>query len=352
MPKKRVLICGSTGSIGSQALAVISAFPELYRVVFLSAGQNLARFREQLKIFQPVAAAIADTRVIPELQQDFPGIRFYKADEQAQVITSLKGEFLLLAVTGEQGIPLARAGLHSGKHLLLATKEVIVAAGEEIVTLAAAQKREIRPIDSEHSAIWQALRSGSLKEIRKIWLTCSGGPFLDAQAWPLSRLKMVTPAEAVRHPNWSMGKKISVDSATLMNKALEVIEAVYLFGVSPEQVEVVIHPQSALHSAVEFIDGSIIGQIGTADMRTPIAYALSAPVRHPLPFPAFDFFGQNWGFQKVDNERFPSIDLAQKALRLHRCAAFNRANEQAVADFLAGKCGFLEIFERVKASLN
>lgn len=352
MKRQRVIICGSTGSIGTQTLDILRQFPDRFDIVALSVGSNISLLIEQIHEFKPEAVSIQNKTEILGLQNKFPSLKVFHAADQEQMIKEIDADLLLLAVCGEYGIPLARAALASEKHLLIATKEVIVAAGEEIVMLAEKYQRDIRPIDSEHSAIWQCLRTGKQSEVRKIWLTCSGGPFLDPQKWTTERLKSVTPAEAVAHPNWSMGKKISVDSATLMNKALEVIEAIHLFQLSPDKVEVVIHPQSALHSAVEFNDGSVIGQIGTADMRTAIAYALFYPERPVLPYPKFSFFGKHWDFAEVDTSRFPSIEFAKQAYHQGRCAEFNRANEKAVADFLSGSIGFLEIFERVEAALS
>lgn len=267
--------------------------------------------------------------------------------DQVDLIRNTEADIVVMAVVGEQGIPLVKAALESGKDVALATKEVIVAAGKEVTTLAQKCGQQILPVDSEHSAIWQCLRAGNADEVAKIWLTCSGGPFCDSKKWPTKELQNITPKQAIKHPKWEMGQKISVDSATLMNKALELIETVYLFGIPHEKIEVVIHPESHLHSAVEFVDGSIVGQFGTPDMRTAISYALTHPKRAQLDFPKLSLFNKNWSFSSVDFTRFPSIGYARKALQTGREAGLNRANEQAVQDFLDNKISFLDIFARV-----
>ena len=343
MPK-RLIICGSTGSIGTQTLEVVRALPAEFEVCALTAGQNMVLLQEQLAEFQPQAFSLAAEVVIQSSAERY--------STQERLVCELEADLVVMAVTGEQAIPLVVAALESGKDVALASKEVIVADGERIMALARQCGRQILPIDSEHSAIWQCLRAGKQHEVRRLWLTCSGGPFHDADAWPRERLAGVTPTEAVAHPNWSMGSKISVDSATLMNKALELIEAVHLFTIPPEQIEVVIHPQSHLHSAVEFCDGSIIAQCGTPDMRTAISYALTHPQRAELPFPKFSFFETTWDFASVDSTRFPSLQYARRALQLGCTAEFNQANEAAVAAFLAGEIGFLDIFDRVATTLE
>lgn len=332
--KKKILLLGATGSIGRQALEVIKLFPKLFSVVGLSAKNNAALLAQQA--------------------QEFSVSKTY-LDEKSLIKAVLETDFDILvnALCGEVGVAPTIAACKRGKIIALANKEALVSAGEQIIKLAHKHKAEIRPIDSEHSAIWQALRAGAQKEVQKIILTCSGGPFRDGAIWPLAKLKKATPAQALTHPVWQMGQKISVDSATLMNKALELIEAVRLFDIPPEKIEVVIHPQSVVHSAVEFCDGSVVAQMGMPDMRTAIALALSAPARLPLPFPRFSFFDQKLTFEKVDAKRFPSIEFARRALAKGEkaCAALNRANEEAVADFLAEKITLGEIFERVKKTL-
>lgn len=353
MKKTRLLLFGSTGSIGLQTLEVIRLFPEKFEIVGLTVKSSISELEKQVREFGVKSVSILDEKAAEEFSQRNTGIIVFSGEESLeQMVEETGADLVVMALVGEIGISPTKKAIEKGIDIALATKEVLVAEGEEIMHLAREKNVEIRPIDSEHSAIWQCLRGRKRSEVAKIWLTCSGGPFRDAVKWPIERLKSVTPEEAIAHPNWDMGKKISVDSATLMNKALELIEAVQLFNLSPNQIEVVVHPQSHLHSAVEFRDGSIIGQIGTPDMRIPIAHALFAPENPPLPFPKFDFFGQQWNFEKVDTERFPSLELAREAIQKNKCAPFNKANEKAVADFLGEDIGFLDIFERVRESLK
>lgn len=327
---------------------MIKSLPTAFSVVGLTAGTDIETLTQQITEFTPAAVYLNTKSERNRLQQEPTRHGFTVFDDQTDLIRQTAADLVVVAVVGEQGIPLVTAALESGKDVALATKEVIVAAGEMVTKIARTHGRQILPLDSEHSAIWQCLRAGNKKEVAKIWLTCSGGPFRDADKWPLTKLQQATVADALKHPNWSMGQKISIDSATLMNKALELIEAVYLFDLRPEQIEVVIHPESKLHSAVEFCDGSIIAQVGTPDMRTPIAYALGYPERPALPFPKFSFFEEKWSFTRVDEARFPSIGFAKKALQQHKEAELNRANEHAVADYLAHKISFGEIFTRLK----
>ncbi len=317
--------------------------PDTFSVCGLTAGQGGDIFTAQVKEFEPQVIYLADENAQRELQ-----MKNYKIHkDQVDLIRNTEADIVVMAVVGEQGIPLVKAALESGKDVALATKEVIVAAGKEVTTLAQKCGQQILPVDSEHSAIWQCLRAGNADEVAKIWLTCSGGPFCDSKKWPTKELQNITPKQAIKHPKWEMGQKISVDSATLMNKALELIETVYLFGIPHEKIEVVIHPESHLHSAVEFVDGSIVGQFGTPDMRTAISYALTHPKRAQLDFPKLSLFNKNWSFSSVDFTRFPSIGYARKALQTGREAGLNRANEQAVQDFLDNKISFLDIFARV-----
>lgn len=343
--KIKVLLLGATGSIGTQACEVLREFPEQFSLVGISANTNAKDLFSLQKEFSCEKSALVSP---PEKNMAQNSI-FVGEEGLFQLVQETESDVAILAISGSLSPRLAKEILKSGKHLLLASKEALVEEGEEILHLAKHYHREIRPIDSEHSALWQCLRAGEQKEVSRLFLTCSGGPFLDAQKWPQSSFSSLTPQEAIAHPNWSMGQKISVDSATLMNKALELIEAVYLFDIPPEKIEVVIHPQSFLHSAVEFCDGSIIGQMGTPDMRIPIAHALFSPNHAPLPFPKASFFGKTLTFDTVDEERFPSILFAREALKRKRCREMNQANEKAVTEFLSGKITFSEIFDRVRS---
>lgn len=375
--KKRLLILGSTGSIGTQTLEVVRLFPEKFEVVGISAHSNTKLLLKQVEEFGVKNVCVTgDEKTSPNSL--FKGGESYFSGKKGIVdmIHKTNADIAVLAISGGDSVAIAKAILESGKDLALASKEALVCAGEEIMNLVEKTGKKILPIDSEHSAIWQCLRGRGYFDnsqssvldssdfskrfwasqndniVEKIWLTCSGGPFLDAEKWPLEKLKNVTPEQALQHPNWDMGKKISIDSATLMNKALEFIEAVYLFNISPEKIEVVVHKESLVHSAVEFVDGSIIAQMGTPDMRIPIAHALFYPEISPLPFPKFSFFNKNFSFQDVDETRFPSLQFAKKALKKNKCAEMNAANEKAVHNFLNGKIGFLDIFEEVKTSIS
>lgn len=329
---KKVLILGSTGSIGTQTLEVIKSFPQFFSVAGLSANKNEELLKQQAKEFK-----------VDNIHIGEKGLSTFVAKTEYDIVVN--------ALCGEIGISPTVKAIWKRRPIALANKETLVAAGKRIMEEAKGFGVEIRPVDSEHSAIWQALQAGKRQDLKKIILTCSGGPFRN---WSLEQMKNATAEDALKHPSWEMGKKISIDSATLMNKALEVIEAVRLFDLKPEQIEVVIHPESIVHSAVEFVDGSVIAQMGEPDMRTCIAYALSAPDRLPLPFKKFSFFDKKLSFEKVDNKRFPSIDFAFTALEKGEeyCAKMNKANEEAVADFLLGKIGFLDIFDRVRESLK
>ena len=326
---KKVLILGSTGSIGTQTLEVIREFPKLFKVVGLTAKQNKKLLSEQCEIFSVQNSHLGEKGL-------------------ADFVRKNDFDILVNALSGEIGTEPTREAIYKGKIIALANKETLVAHGETIMKEIKKYDATLRPIDSEHSAIWQCLRGEKIKEVKKIILTCSGGPFRSSE-WTMEKLAKVKPKDALAHPNWNMGQKISIDSATLMNKALEVIEAVRLFGISPEQIEVVIHKESIMHSAVEFIDGSIIAQMGVPDMRTAIALALSAPTRLPLSFPKFNIFSSNLSFEKVDIKRFPSIDFAMRALAGGEklCAKMNKVNEDAVQLFLNNKIGFLDIFKLV-----
>ena len=328
---QRLAVIGSTGSIGVQTLAAVDELVGEFEVVCLAhGGRDTHLFAQQCDKYQPVVK--------------------YTGDGDLSELADVDADIFVLAVVGRVGIELAYEILRRGKILCIATKEVLVCEGCKIIQFAAEHGGEIRPIDSEHSAIWQCLKGERQSEVAKIILTCSGGPFLDAKKWSRERLATVTRAEVLAHPKWQMGAKISVDSATLFNKALELIETCVLFDIAPERVEVVVHPEAIVHSAVEFIDGSVIAQLSPPDMRLAIATALTYPRRAALSFPKLDLFAQRQlTFLPVDSVRFPSLQLAVQALQQNKCTEFNDANELAVADFLAGKITYLQIFDRVRA---
>ncbi len=355
MKPKKIIIIGSTGSIGEQTLNFIynNEFFDLYNIVGLSTKTQDALLERQCEYFQVKNAHVFEKKKAEIFQKANPKLKTYSGKEGlTQIIEDLDFDILVNAVSGTAGIEPTLTAIKKGKDVALANKESLVSKGIEIMKICKKTGARILPIDSEHSAIWQCLRGENKKEIKKIILTCSGGPFRNGIKWPLEKLAKIKPQEALNHPNWTMGKKISIDSATLMNKALEIIEAARLFEIDPDKIEVVIHPQSMIHSAVQFQDGLIKTQMGTADMRPIIAFALSHPERFKLPFPELELLEIKEGltFEKVDSERFPSIAFARRALKLGEdmCAKLNQANEEAVEDFLAKKIGFLDIFEHIK----
>ena len=333
---KGIAILGSTGSIGQSALAVVDAHPKALRVVGLAAGGNAARLDEQVKKYRPSRSALAADG--PECLID--------------IATHPEADVVLFASSGTAALDAVLAAIEAGKTIALANKEILVMAGG-IVTEAAARKGvAILPVDSEHNAIHQCLHGRAHSEVRRLVLTASGGPFRGRSSGDLAE---VTAEDALKHPTWRMGRKITIDSATLMNKGLEVIEAHWLFGVAGAQIDVVIHPQSVVHSMVELTDGSIIAQLGVTDMRLPIQYAFSYPERWAAPLPPLDLArAARLDFEVPDTAAFPCLQLAYRALAAERSlpVVLNAANEVAVAAFLEGRIGFRaipEIIERAMA---
>lgn len=345
---KNISILGSTGSIGVSTLQVVEQFPEHFQVIALAAGRNADLLINQIRRFRPRLAAVMDqelaTIVTAALgQEDLQTEVLYGPQGYEQVATHPEIELVVSAMVGAAGLLPTIAAVSSGKHLALANKETLVIAGEIIMDLAAKQGIRILPVDSEHSAIFQALQGNHRHALRRILLTASGGPFFHKSR---DELASVTPQAALRHPNWSMGQKITIDSSTLMNKGLEAIEAHWLFGVPVEQIHVHIHPESIVHSMVEYIDGSVIAQMGIPDMRIPIAYALAFPERLPVQGPPLDLFRlQNLSFYPPDEEKFPCLQLAYEACKRGFTvpAVLNAANEIAVQAFLESLIGFLDI---------
>lgn len=344
MPK-RIAILGSTGSIGRQTLDVVDALGPQYRVVVLTAGRNHSLLAEQVRRYKPELAVLSDLDAAAELAAlvDRSKCRV-EAGAQGQLLAACWPEvdLVVAALVGFSGFEPVVAALEAGRTVALANKESLVVGGELLQRKGLLQRDQLLPVDSEHSAVWQCLGDSPLKEVRQIWLTASGGPFRD---WTRERLNGVTPEQALAHPNWSMGPKITIDSATLMNKGFEVLEAKWLFGLELEQVRVVIHPQSIVHSAVEYIDGSVIAQLGLPDMRLPIQYALTYPERQKSILPRLNFFEQNWSFHQPDKERFPCLELAYRSGRSGGTvpACLNAANEIAVEYFLSGRLKFTGI---------
>lgn len=350
-----VVVLGSTGSIGTQALDVIRQFPERFRVIGLAAGRNAARLAEQVREFSPLWAALADAAAATELQRSLPsGITRVVSGREGlrEMVQSDEVDMVLNAIVGAEGILPTLAAIEAGKDIALANKETLVAAGA--VIMAAVREHQVRllPVDSEHSAIFQCLAAGNRQYLQRVLLTASGGPF---RRYPRSALEKVTIKEALNHPTWQMGGKITIDSATLMNKGLEVIEAHWLFDVKPENITVVIHPQSIVHSLVELVDGSILAQLGPTDMRLPIQYALTYPERVPSPVQKLSLSQVGrLEFEEPDTERFPCLQLAYEALRAGGSypAVLNAANEVAVNAFLQGEIGFMDIPRLVRDALE
>lgn len=344
--KKNIAILGSTGSIGRQALEVVSQHPDYFQVEVITAQNNVSLLIEQARVFQPNAVVISNPDHYKHLREALAkeDIKVYAGDSAlASVVEMETIDIVLTALVGYSGLRPTIKAIEAGKPIALANKETLVVAGELVTNRAREKGVNIYPVDSEHSAIFQCLAGEFHNRIEKIILTASGGPFRGMRREQLAR---VTKAEALRHPNWNMGDKVTIDSATLMNKGLEVIEARWLFGLQPNQIEVVVHPQSIIHSMVQFEDGSIKAQLGLPDMRLPIQYALTYPDRLKSNFPRFDF--RNYpalNFEKPDTETFRNLALAFTALerRGNMPCVLNAANEVAVAEFLRGGVGFLEM---------
>jgi 1-deoxy-D-xylulose-5-phosphate reductoisomerase len=356
---KRIAILGSTGSIGRQCLEVIESLGGQFQVVGLAAGRNVGELAGQVARYRPSVVGVADgeraTQLAERLREmgvtPLPEIHSGREGLEA-VATHPEAELVVSAAVGVVGLPATYRAVQCGKQVALANKEVLVAAGEMVTAAAKERGIELLPIDSEHNAIHQCLRAGAPREVKRLLLTASGGPFRKV---PASRLHEVTPEQALAHPSWRMGKRITVDSATLMNKGFEVIEAHWLFGLALEQIDVVVHPQCTVHSMVEFVDGSILAQLGPTDMRLPIQYALTYPVRV-----ASSGYRLEWErlrrlvFEKVSPRKFPCLRLAREALRQGGAqpCALNAADEVAVAAFLEGKLAFPGIAQTIERVLE
>ena len=355
MTKRRLAILGSTGSIGTQTLEVVAQNSDRFEVEVLSAHSNAALLAEQARIFSPNAIVIADETQLAKLKNllaDCPNIKIYGGtDALVQIVQSDTIDMVLTALVGYAGLKPTLAAIAAGKNIALANKETLVVAGDLVMQLAAQNKVSILPVDSEHSAIFQCLVGEYHNPIEKIYLTASGGPFRGKKT---AELQQITRAQALKHPNWVMGAKITIDSATLMNKGLEVIEAKWLFDLKTEQIDVIVHPQSIVHSIVQFTDGSMKAQMGLPDMKLPIQYAIAYPNRIFSNFPRFNFADfATLTFEKPDVETFKCLALAYEALKMGGNAAciINAANEVAVAQFLEDKLGFLQIAETIENAL-
>ena len=353
---KRLAILGSTGSIGRSALAVVEAHPSRLKVVALAAGDNAPLLAEQVRQYHPEVVAMATGEGVDRLRAacgaDSRVTMNGGAEGLRAVATHPSVDIVICASSGTAGLEAVLAAIAAGKTIALANKEVLVMAGALVTAAARRHGVAILPVDSEHNAVHQCLHGRHETEIRRLILTASGGPFRDFTA---AQLQRVTPAQALRHPTWRMGRKITIDSATLMNKGLEVIEAHWLFNAVADQIEVVIHPQSIVHSMVELVDGSVIAQLGVTDMRLPIQYACSYPERWDGALPSLDLSkAGRLEFHPPDHERFPCLGLAYRALRAEGTLAvvLNAANEVAVAAFLDGRLGFTAIPAVIERTMN
>ena len=346
--KKRIVLLGSTGSIGTQTLDVVRAYGDRLSVKTLVANSNVTKIEAQVREFKPDSVVMYDEKAAEELKVRIADLDVKVTSGMDSIIEAASAEdydILLTAVVGMIGIRPTIAGIKAGKTIALANKETLVTAGHIIMPLAKEMNVQILPVDSEHSAIFQSLQGSPARSLSKIWLTCSGGPFRGRKKEELENIK---PADALKHPNWSMGNKITIDSATLVNKGLEVMEAKWLFGVDYDDINVLVHPQSIVHSMVEYCDGAVIGELGLPDMKLPIQYALFYPDRLPMDTPRADFYDiASLTFEKADMETFEGLSLAFEAARTGGSmpTVFNAANERAVALFLSEKIGFLEIPE-------
>ena len=355
MKKRQLAILGSTGSIGTQALEVVSEHSDLFEVYALTANNQVDLLINQARKYMPEVVVIANERKYPELKEaleDLPIKVWAGADAIAQMVQSEPIDMVLTAMVGYSGLRPTISAIKAGKAIALANKETLVVAGELIMKLAAEHKVPILPVDSEHSAIFQCCTGAYDNPIEKILLTASGGPF---RRKTLEELATVTKAQALRHPNWTMGAKITIDSASMMNKGFEMIEAKWLFDVTPDQVQVVVHPQSVIHSMVQFEDGAVIAQLGIPDMKLPIAYAFSFPTRMRSMAPRLDFNQYSTlTFEEPDMERFRNLAFAFEAARQggNMPCILNAANEVVVAAFLQDRIGFLQMSDVIERTMR
>ena len=354
MVMKQLAILGSTGSIGTQTLDVVRAHPDRYSVYALCAHRSIDKLVEQALEFKPEVVCIADESLYETLKARLSSLDikiWAGSDAIAEMVTMPSIDIVVAAMVGYAGLRPTIEAIKAGKTIALANKETLVVAGEIICDLAVRHHAPILPVDSEHSAIFQSLVGEDSNEIEKILLTASGGPF---RTFSLDQMRSVTAADALKHPNWDMGAKITIDSASMMNKGFEVIEAKWLFGVPVEKVQVLVHPQSIVHSAVQFTDGAIKAQLGAPDMRLPIQYALSFPERLTSDFPRADLFAlKDLTFEQPDLARFPNLGLAYEAVRRggNIPCVLNAANEVANLAFREGRCGFLQMSDIIASTM-
>jgi len=350
---KSIALLGATGSIGTSTLSVVEAFPDRFRVVAMAAGRNLDAARERALRHRPRTVSVTDPDDAESLARDLPGIRVTSgAEGLLEVACHPQADLVVSALVGSVGLEPTVAAIREGKDVALANKETLVVAGNLVMDEAARHGVDVLPVDSEHNAIHQALRVGPEHAVRRLLLTASGGPF---RTWSTDRIRGATVEDALAHPTWDMGAKITVDSATLFNKGLEIIEAHHLFGVPEDRIDVLVHPQSLVHSLVEYVDGTLIAQLSVNDMRFPILYALAWPERLVTPLEPLDLVAAGrLDFEKPDTDRFPALDLARQALRAggEMPAVLNAANEVAVEAFLGRRCTFPAITTAVAELLD
>ena len=350
---KTIAILGSTGSIGTQALDICRRHPDRYRVTALTARGSKEKLFEQVREFRPEMAGLTEGFDPAEIPSDLKFCRFLSGNEALHAAAAeVEADMVLVSIVGIAGLQGVMDALQAGRQVLLANKEALVTGGHLVTDLARKAGKPLLPVDSEHSAIFQCLQAGGGNKAEKLLLTASGGPF---RTWDRERIEKATPAEALKHPNWNMGAKITIDSASMFNKGLEIMEARWLFDMTEDRIEVVVHPQSIVHSAVVFRDGAVLAQLGEPDMRVPIGYAMAYPERIETGVPAPDLFALgSLTFEKPDEEKFPALQLARACLRAGgaACTVFNGANEAAVAAFLRNEIPFGEIARRVERALE
>jgi 1-deoxy-D-xylulose-5-phosphate reductoisomerase len=351
--RRKIAVLGATGSVGKSTLDLVAAAPEQFEVVALTAASNVEQLSKDARRFGANLAVIADETLLPELREQLQGTNIQAAAGSSALAEAAAGEaeWVMAAIVGCAGLEPVMAAVEAGKTVALANKEALVTAGHLMTEAATRSGATLLPVDSEHNAIFQCLAGQDRETVSRLILTASGGPFRDWSALAMAR---VTPAQAVAHPNWSMGAKISVDSATMMNKGLELIEAHYLFGVPADRIDIVVHPQSIIHSLVEYEDGSMLAQLGPSDMRVPIAHTLAWPRRMHTAVERLDLLAvARLDFEAPDEQRFPALRLAREALAAGGAATvvLNAANEIAVKAFLGGRIHFADIAVTVEAAL-
>lgn len=353
---KNVVLLGSTGSIGTSTLKVVEDLPGRFRLIGLAAGGNAGLLVDQARRHQPLAVSMQSAEKVEQVRAALPGVPVLQGDAGLVHLATLpEAHIVLIAIVGTAGLAPALAAIRAGKDIAVASKEILVMAGDIVMAEARRHGVRVLAVDSEHSAIFQCLDGKPTESVRNLWLTASGGPFRDRSRWPIEALEAVTLEQALKHPSWVMGRKITIDSATLFNKGLEMIEARWLFDIGMDRVRVIVHPQSIVHSMVEFVDGSIIAQLSSPDMCLPIQYALTWPERASSNRVATDFARiGTFTFEEPDTDRFPSLGLARRAGEVGGTlpAVFNAANEVAVERFCERRLGFLGIARLVRAVMD